>query len=72
MSAQRATYRTVHRLVSPLCTTLQALKGVFGTVGYTGIRFFFGGCTELSELLGTGMEYVPKHAGVFGRVLRAC
>ena len=31
----------------------------------------FGGRTELPEVMGTGIEFVPNFTGVFGRVLRA-
>ena len=40
------------------------------SVGYTDTRGIFGGRTELSEVSGTGMEFVQNHTGVFGRVFR--
>ena len=39
------------------------------SVRYTGTRFFCGR-TEITEVSGTGIKFVPNHTGVFGRVLR--
>ena len=59
-------------------------KGALGTVGYTGTQCIFGGSTKYTEGSGTGIEvvpnlpicrvpvsgieFVPNHTGVFGRV----
>ena len=39
-----------------------------GEASNTGIW----GCTELTEVSDAGIEFVPNHTGVFGRVLRPC
>ena len=43
---------------------------MFGRVYHTGTRGMFGGRTEVAEVSGTGIEFVPNLTGVFGRVLR--
>ena len=38
---------------------------------YTYNRGFFGGSIEPTKVSGTGIEFVPNVAGVFGRVFRS-
>ena len=40
------------------------------STGYAGTRGIFGGRTELFEVSGIGIKFVPNHTGVLGRVLR--
>ena len=44
---------------------------MLSTVYSTSTGGTLGGCTEPTEVSGTGIEFVPNHTGVFGRVLRA-
>ena len=39
---------------------------------FTHTRGIFGARTELTDVSGTGIEFVPNLTGVFGRVLRPC